>query len=248
MPHEFAGDRRRQARRMACSMSCVATLLGLLAGSLVFAGEPQAAAKTIAPMDLTGYWVSVVTEDWRFRMLTPGKGEYAGIPINQAAKNAADAWQSSQDAAPGERCKAYGAGALMRVPGRLRITWADANTLKIETDSGMQTRLLHFGKQPPAAGSHTWQGQSEAAWEDGALKVVTRQLRAGYLRANGVPYSEQAQLTEYWDTYKGNNADQWLVITSLLADPVYLQEPYAFSPNFKKERDGSKWAPRPCED
>src|SRR5436190_18214482 len=97
-----------------------------------------------APIDLTGQWVSVVTEDWRWRMVTPPKGDYASIPITPAAKQVADRWDPARDEANGEQCKSYGAAAIMRVPGRLRITWQDDNTLKVETDAGTQTRLLHF--------------------------------------------------------------------------------------------------------
>lgn len=211
----------------------------------------DAAARTKAPIDLTGYWVSVITEDWRYRMITPGKGEYAGIPLNLDGKNTADAWDPAKDEQAGEECKSYGVGAVMRVPGRLHITWADANTLKVELDAGKQTRLLRFDAELAKSGQtngaeRTWQGQSTAVWEKGSLKVVTRMMRAGYLRKNGVPYSEKAQLTEYWNVHREKNGDQWLVITSILEDPTYLQEPYVFSPNFQKEPEGSKWEPTSC--
>ncbi len=162
------------------------------------------------PIDLTGYWVSVVTQDWRWRMVTPAKGDYESIPITLEAKKVGDAWDPAKDEAAGEQCKAYGAPAIMAVPTRLHITWQDDNTLKVETDAGMQTRLFHFGNWKPPERSASWQGESVAAWEGrrgrgaaaptgGSLKVVTTNLRPGYLRKNGVPYSENAVLTEYWD-------------------------------------------------
>src|SRR5690349_7317495 len=101
-------------------------------------------AKAASPADLTGYWVSVVTEDYRWRMVTPLKGDAASVPINDAARKIVDAWDPAKDDAAGLQCKSYGAPAIMRVPGRLHITWQDDNTLKIDTDSGMQTRLFHF--------------------------------------------------------------------------------------------------------
>jgi hypothetical protein len=224
--------------------------------------------KAAAPIDLTGYWVSVVTEDWRWRMVTPAKGDYASVPITAAAKAVADAWDPAKDEAAGEQCKAYGAAAIMRVPGRLHITWQDDETLKVETDAGMQTRLLHFKSPKARQSARTWQGESTAEWQlpgpagrrdrgaesgeetarapFGALKVVTKHMRSGYLRKNGVPYSADAVLTEFWDLYKERNGTEWLVITSAVEDPKYLQLKYLTSPNFKKERDGSKWDPRPC--
>src|SRR5436190_20962277 len=123
-----------------------------------------------APEDLTGYWVSVVTEDYRWRMVTPLKGDAASVPINAAARRIVDAWDPAKDEAAGLQCKAYGAAALMRIPGRLHITWQDDNTLKIETDAGQQTRLLHFGSAMgpgPAApsGERSLQGYTSANWD-----------------------------------------------------------------------------------
>src|SRR5262245_19033949 len=80
---------------------------------------PPATAKAGAPIDLTGNWVSIVTEDWRWRMVTPPKGDYASIPTTAAAKKIADAWDPAKDEAAGEQCRSFGAAAIMRVPGRL---------------------------------------------------------------------------------------------------------------------------------
>ena len=79
-------------------------------------GQRPAAAtsKAVAPVDLTGYWVSVISQDWRWRMVTPAKGDYAGVPITAAAKKVADAWDPANDEAAGASCKAYGAPAIMR--------------------------------------------------------------------------------------------------------------------------------------
>ena len=227
-------------------------------------GRPSS-ARASAPVDLTGYWVSVVTQDWRWRMVTPAKGDYASIPITIEAKKAGDAWDPAKDEAAGEQCKSYGAPAIMAVPTRLRIAWQDDSTLQVETDAGMQTRRFQFGPSTPLRagnarplrGPATWQGESIAQWErprpargvvakGGSLKVVTSHLRSGYLRKNGVPYSADAVLTEYWDVSAGPNGDQWITITSTVQDDKYLREPWVTALNFKKERDGSKWDPTPC--
>src|SRR5205809_2993773 len=105
-------------------------------------GGPAAAAKDTAPVDLTGYWVSIVTEDWRYRMITPAKGDHPSQPLNAAGAKLADSWDPAKDEAAGEQCRAYGAGGVMRVPGRLHITWQDDNTMKIDLEAGTQTRLL----------------------------------------------------------------------------------------------------------
>src|ERR1700741_2685610 len=133
----------------------LAVLLSIpVAGAYAQAGRGgvPSTPKAVSPTDFTGYWVSVVTEDWLYRMVTPAKGDYASVPLNAEGRKLADAWDPAKDEAAGNQCKAYGAPAIMRVPGRLHITWQDDNTLKIEADSGRQTRLLHFGAASPGQG------------------------------------------------------------------------------------------------
>ena len=150
-------------------------------------GGPPAAPKSpreAAPVDFTGYWVSVVTEDWRWRMVTPIKGDFASIPLNAEGRRVGLTWDPAKDDAAGEACRAYGAAAIMRVPGRLHITWQDDRTLKIETDSGTQTRLLHFESKPPANVKPGWQGYSIAQWEQP-------------VRGTGTPLPSSAFITRY---------------------------------------------------
>lgn len=247
---------------------CFAVVVGAQRGS-----APTTSPKAGAPIDLTGYWVSIVTQDWRWRMVTPAKGDYLGVPITVDAKKVADAWDPAKDEAAGEQCRSYGAPALMSVPGRLRITWQDDSTLKVETDAGIQTRLFHFGDwKAPANAPRNWQGISLAQWQrssgnlptqlrpaprsateqvnvdtkGGTLRVVTTNLRPGYLRKNGVPYSGNAVLTEYWDLFRRSNGEEWLTITTQVDDPQYLRQPRLIALPFKKEANGTKWDPTPC--
>jgi hypothetical protein len=154
--------------------NAIALAIALVAGLGAAAQQPPAGVpaaqaprtpKAIAPIDLTGYWVAVVTEDWRWRMLTPPKGDYASVPLNDEGRRIADTWNLAKDEAAGLACKPYGIGNIMRMPGRLHITWQDDTTLKVEFDAGTQTRLLHFTGSAPAGGEKTWQGFSVAAWE-----------------------------------------------------------------------------------
>jgi hypothetical protein len=228
---------------------------------------PPPTPKAAAPVDFLGYWVSVVTEDWRWRMVTPIKGDFAGIPLTPEGRKLGEAWDPAKDEASGNQCKPYGAPALLRIPGRLHITWQDDNTVRIDTDAGTQTRLLHFGGTPPPNEQASWQGYSVAQWEkplrgsglpqaglgatrEGAsgrsLEVVTTHLRPGYLRKNGPPYSANTVLKEFFDLSKERNGDTWFVVTTIVEDPQYLSEPFVTSTNFKKEADGAKWSPTPC--
>jgi hypothetical protein len=243
----------------------MSTALAIAASGGLYAQQGRggpATAKAAAPIDLTGHWVSVVTEDWRFRMITPPKGDYPSIPLNAEGRKIADAWDPAKDEAAGEQCKSFGAGNIMRVPGRIHITWQDDNTLRIDTDAGTQTRLFHFREtlqtrpeQPP-----TWQGDSVAQWEfagqpqrgqpsgrGGDLKVVTTQLRSGYLQKNGVPYSADAIVTEHFDAPGAeDNGDSWLIVTTLVEDPRYLARGFQRSSHFRKLPDASGWNPTPC--
>jgi hypothetical protein len=257
-----------------------AAIFGLALGGSAAAQQqaPPAAgsARATAPFDLTGVWVSVVTEDWRWRMTTPAKGDTLGIPVNPTGQKATDAWDYARDSAAGNQCKAYGAGGIMRMPTRLRIGWQDDNTLKVETDAGQQTKLLHFDRTP-AAGPRTLQGHSAAQWVDvfgagraggrgggggggggggrgappaygtGALRVVTTNLSDGYLRKNGVPYSQNAVVTEYFDRVPGPDDAQWLIVKTTVEDAAYLAQPYLSSAHFMREADASKWRPSACE-
>lgn len=230
-------------------------------------GGPPPTAKQAAPVDLTGYWVSVVTEDWRWRMVTPIRGDFAGVPLNAAARKIGDAWDPAKDEAAGEQCRSYGAPAIMRVPGRVHITWQDDNTLKVETDAGTQTRLLHFTGKPAADATPSRQGYSQANWErpvrgegeslaalgayrEGnkgrSLEVVTTQLRPGYLRKNGAPYSANVVVNEFFDLSKEPNGDTWFHVTTIVKDPQNLDEPFVTSTDFKKQPDAAGWNPSPC--
>ena len=240
-------------------MLTVAVFVALSGTATAQARGAAATPRAAAPIDLTGYWVAIISEDWRWRMITPAKGDFPGIPLNPEGLRVAQAWDPGKDEAAGQQCRAYGAPGLMRGPTRLRIAWVDDQTLKLETDYGMQTRLLQFRRQA-AASAPSWQGVSAAEWlfaggrgrgrgteRFGSMKSVTTQLRPGYLRKNGVPYSSSTVFTEYWDILNRSNGDKWLLVTNVVEDPVYLQAPWMTAVHFKKEPDGSKWEPTPCD-
>jgi hypothetical protein len=217
---------------------------------------PLPTGKAGAMVDITGYWEALITRDWRYRIMTPPKGDYQGLPLNAAGRAAADAWDPAKDEASGDQCRSYGAANLMRMPGRLHISWQDDQTLKLETDAGTQTRLFYFGTPPSEGGD--WQGVSQASWESfpgvgrspatatGSLKVVTTKLKPGYIRRNGVPYSANAVLTEYFDRTNEPNGESHLIVTTTVEDPAYLAQPYLTSTPFKKQADASGWNPSPC--
>jgi hypothetical protein len=278
---------------MRAALLCAAFVAALGAGQLAHAQRSGAVAaqtpRSAAPVDFTGYWVAVVSEDWRHRMATPRKGDYESLPLNAEGRRVADGWNLEADNAAGLQCKAFGVGGLTRQPGRLHITWADDDTLRVDFDAGTQTRLLELGSAEPPAGEPTWQGFSKAEWqrppggnqgpvraqignsagpiapggggrgqrggpppssaltEGGSLKVVTTHFREGYLRKNGVPYSEAATITEYIHRLPEHaSGDVWLHVLTIVDDPRYLNEPFMTSTHFKREPNASKWNPTEC--
>ena len=242
---------------------CIAALLIAVSTSRAVAQQPAPRAtnaRESAFIDITGQWVSVINEDWRWRMVTPPRGDTASIPLNPAGIKLAAAWDLASDKARGDLCKAFGPPSLIRQPGRIRIRWENENTLLLEFDAGTQTRRFHFDNRPATARSR--QGDSQARWFrqpqnrgifgrggralGGSLDVVTANLSAGYLRPNGIPYGERAVVKEFFDTFSLPEDGAWLIVTTVVNDPEYLTQEFVLSSQFKKETDTSKWNPRPC--
>ena len=198
--------------------------------------------------------MSIVNEDWRWRMVTPPKGDVASVPLNAEGTKVANSWDPATDGS----CLAYGAAGLMRIPTRLHITWEDDNTMKIDIDTGTQTRRFVFGAAP-AAGEPSWQGSSSARWmfppgargrgaerpQTGQLVVTTTRMRPGYLRKNGIPYSANATFTEYYVRLVDDD-QEYLAVTTIVDDPQYLALPYIKTYEFKKQRDATGWNPTSC--
>jgi hypothetical protein len=226
-------------------------------------GGPPPTPRAAAPIDLTGVWVSIVNEDWRWRMITAPRGDFPGLALSPVGREIAMAWDPKTDGS----CKAFGAAALLRMPTRVRISWADDATLKIETDNGQQTRLMRFdARRRP--GPPSLQGDSAAAWQrtlppnnpfginfpggpppppGGSLRVVTTNLTGGWLRRNGVPYSARTTVTEYFDRFPVPDGSEWFVVTTEVIDPDYLLGRLVTSSHFRREADASKWNPKPCK-
>ncbi len=240
-------------------------LLGMMALSVTAqpAGGGQTAvsgrAAAEAHFDLSGYWMPVITEDWRYRMATPPIGDYQGVPLSAEGRQVAESWDREADIAAGDECKLYGMAGLLRMPLRLHISWEDDDTLRIETDAGQQTRLLHFRDQIVTGSS--LQGYSRASWfkqpqragfgpapsvGPGHLRVETTHLSEAYLRRNGVAYSDETKVTEYFVRHD-DFGDAWFTVTTVVEDPNYLTGPFVTSTHFRRESDAGNWNPRGCE-
>src|SRR4051812_22888911 len=280
MPHLIRPPSRRNLRGPRGAALAFALALSVPAALVAQAGQGRgggapapAAAKAAAPVDLTGYWVSIVTEDWIERMAPDsppsGTGARGGRGIFPGGGGAEPAATRPANADP---CRVYAAGGSLRVPGRLNITWADDNTLKVDMDAGKQTRLLHFGatQQPP--GERSTQGYSVATWETGRgggfgggrgggggggargggapagptwanLKVVTTSMNGGYLLSSRSTYSETAVPTENFTAHQDFGSD-YFPVTAIIEDGATTR---ITSSTFKKEANGSKFSPTGCD-
>jgi hypothetical protein len=218
--------------------------------------------RAASPIDLTGYWVGIVSEDWRWRMGVGLKGDYGYLTLNPEGRKAGDSWDPAKDEAAGQQCKTYGAVGVMRLPTRLHITWENDDTMKVETDAGTQTRVFHFAGAVPPGQEPSWQGYSAARWEfegpapprgqvqtakrPGQLRVITTNMLPGYIYRHGVPYSGNARLTEYFEINPGLQGEQYLSLTATVDDPQYWAQPFVRTVHFRREPDGSKWSPTAC--
>ena len=261
---------RRPRPRAVVAALCLALLVSMASNGYAVQrglapGEPPT-PREMAPIDITGYWVAVITEDWRVRMITPPRGDFLSIPLNDAGIEMALAWDPQADIANGLECKAFGAAAIMRMPTRIHVTWEDDDTLRFDFDYGQMTRLAHFDASTPL-GERSWQGQAVAEWinteqgggrgrgagradpsqRPGGLQMVTTNLLPQYQRQNGIPISEDAVVMNIIDLVPGPRGEDWLIVKTEIEDPKYLTATRVTSVQFKREPDDSEWDPQPCQ-
>ena len=221
----------------------------------VAAGRRQR-PRDAAALDLTGYWVSVITEDWKYRMVTPKNGVFDSLPLNGEGRKIGTSWDPAKDEAAGEalqglhggqrdaaaRPHAHHLARRQYAADRHRCRNADAAAaIRIRAAAGSQA-----GRATRSRSGSTRPAAAAAAPRLGNLKVVTTNLRAGYVRKNGAPHSDKAVVTEYFDLNSLPNGDTWLTITTKVEDPVYFTRPYITTTDFKKLPSAAGWNPTPC--
>jgi hypothetical protein len=240
-------------------LGVVLVMATIVASPSGYAQQGATSGRLAAAVDVAGNWVSLVTDEWSLRMLTPRKGDYRYLPLNEAGRAFADQWDPASDEAAGRACQAYAAPAIMRLPSRLRIGWQDDMTLRIDIDTGTQTRMLHFDTAVEV-GLPTWQGHSLARWQPagdgdqttqsagvGTLRVDTTNLRAGYLQKNGVPFSAETFMTEYFNVLETGDGTEYLIVQIFVDDPVFLAAHWVRTVTFRRAAaDEKSWNPTRC--
>jgi len=202
-----------------------------------------------AQIDLVGEWAPQFHEDQPERVGGPNVGDYSGLPINEAARFMADAWEASILSVPEHQCKPHPADYSPRGPANLRISkevdTATQQTIALHTHISWQaperTIWMDGRPHPPAYAAHTWQGFSTGVWDGDMLTITTTHLKMGWIRRNGVPRSDQAVVTEHLVRH-----DSYLTWIVVIDDPVYLSEPFIRTTNFVWDPH-QQITPYPCQ-
>ena len=220
----------------------------LIRVGLLFAVAVVAAAPAAAQVNLEGYWNPLYDEDWLERIPGPDVGDYAGLPITDAARRRANTWDASLLTLPEHQCKPHPSTYGFRGVGQLRI-WeerdpASQRLVKLNTHIQWQEQRREIwmdGRSHPSEFEpHTWQGFSTGHFEGDVLVVQTTHLKAGWIRRNGLPLSDEATMTERFIRY-----GDVLTHVVMIEDPVYLSEPLVKTNGFAALPNGFM-EPYPC--
>jgi hypothetical protein len=207
------------------------------------------ALPTSAQINLMGYWSPIYHEDNEERIPGPEIGDYAGLPINDAARLRAQSWEAAILTMPEHQCKPHPSTYGFRGVGTLRI-WEERDPSSqalvaihthIEWQEQHRTIWMDGRPHPPEYAPHTWQGFSTGRFEGGVLVVETTHLKAGWIRRNGLPLSDQATMVDRFHRY-----GDLLSHVMMIEDPVYLTEPLVKTNLFQLSPTGSM-TPYPCE-
>jgi hypothetical protein len=197
-----------------------------------------------AQTDFSGEWQRVQEED---STLNPAVGDWFGIPMNAAAHARAETWDAASWTLPEWQCRPHGGAYFKREPAALQITKAmdpvTRNITAYQAEWLRQVRIpiyLDGRPHPSPNAAHNWLGFSTGVWQGDVLKITTTHLKESYLRRNGIPASDRAELTEYW--IRNGDVLTWIIVTY---DPVYLTEPLVWSSNYRLNLQ-QQVPPYPC--
>ena len=193
------------------------------------------ASPAAAQVDFSGEWAPRMWEDQPERVPGPELGDFLGIPINDAARLRAEAWDASIQTLPEWQCRPHSADYIWRGPSNLRISKEidpvsrELVAYHAEWLRSVDRAVYLDGRpHPPEGALHTWAGFSTARWDGDMLTVTVTHLKEGYLRRNGLPRSDKATLTEHW-IRNGN----FLTVMTIVTDPVYLTEPFVRTTDYE---------------
>lgn len=223
--------------------------MGLRSRTAALLAAVFAASSAHAELNLVGYWDPIFHEDVEERIPGPAMGDYLGLPINDAARLRAESWDASLLSLPEHQCKPHPSTYGFRGVGVLRI-WEERDPstqalVKIHTHIQWQAQhreiWMDGREHPPEYAAHTWQGFSTGRYEGDVLVVKTTHLKAGWMRRNGLPFSDRATMTDRFHRH-----GDVLTHVMIVEDPVYLTEPLVKTNGFQLSPNGTM-TPYPCE-
>src|SRR6185295_17534067 len=190
------------------------------------------AKPALAQIDLSGQWSGRFHEDQEHRVPGPELGDYLGLPINDAARLKADAWDASILSLREHQAKPHPSTYSLRGPANIRLSRVlDAVTqetigYELFGTFGQATRTIWLDgrTRPPSWAAHTWAGFSLGRWDGDQLTVETTHLKVGWIQRNGVAHSDQATMTEHFFRH-----GEILTVVTVVKDPIYLEEPFVRS-------------------
>ena len=198
---------------------------------------------------LNGYWNPLFDEDVDERIPGPDQGDYAGLPVTAAAVAAAHSWDPEELTLPELQCRPHPSIYGFRGVGLLRI-WEDRDPYtqqqtQIETWIFWQSQHRHIWMDanhphPPPWAQETWQGFSIGHWNGAVLEVHTDEVKAAWVRRNGLPTDDKATMDERFLRY-----GDILTHVMMISDPQYLSEPLVKSNEFMHVADAAM-DPYPC--
>lgn len=209
------------------SMSIGVVAAAITAAVAVATTQVEAQNQSAVFFDLSGEYEARYHEDFPERVPGTPPGDYSGLPINDAARSFADAFDASILSLPEHQCKQEGSDYAPRF-SHLRI-WKEVDpetqqliafrTL-ISWMNPMRTIWMDGRPHPSEWAPHTWQGFSTGYFEGDTLVVKTTHLKFGIVTRNLIPRSDIATMTERWARH-----GDVLTLTTILYDPIYLTEP-----------------------
>ena len=213
------------------------------AASVLVAVVSLGGTSVFAQNDLSGEWANLLHEDVNHRNDAigggPRIGDYAGLPINDAARRRADSWDAAINTLKEHQTIFAPAAYWARGGGGMRISKVvDDDTQELiaykiyRAAAGANvTRMIWMDGRahPPDYAAHTWQGFSTGRWDGAMLTVTTTHMKEGWIQRNGVPASDRATITEHIVRH-----GDVLTIVSVVYDPIYLEEPFIRTTNWRE--------------
>jgi len=222
-------------------------IASMIALAILFGSAPA-----FAQVDLTGEWGARQQEDQPHRNPGPELGDYAGFPINQAARQKAEAWDASILSQPERQTQPHPAQYSLRGGGGPNLHFAkiynplDHTLMAYSMQSlfGRADRIIWLDGRPHPSDytEHTWDGFSTGVWEGDTLVVTTTHMKQGVIQRNGIASSPYGVMTEHiW-----RHGDYLTIFTSV-DDPIFLDEPFVRTSNWVRNPNGELAPPATFE-